>query len=187
MIMSDFKDRSKQIADTIHGRVQTGQDTMVTGWQRVLTGILTQLKPFMVPGQLVTFQSLQTTEKKFYEELLHAVHVPGHVLSVYMPPSVRHQMMYANHGTDNQVRANHDPDNPPDAGVVLAAAAHSFSVILNALFAYPPTLAATDVYDRGQLVAGYTYSSIEECQNGLTELMQTFFTEFQQQENVSDG
>lgn len=185
--MSDFKDENKIIADTIHGRVQTGQDTIVTGWQQVLTDILTQLKPFMAPGHLVTFQSLQATEKKFYEDLLHSVHVPGHVLAIYMPPSVRHQMMYANHGPDNQVLNDHDPDNPPDAGVVLATAVQGFSVILNALFAYPSTLAATDVYDRGQLVAGYTYSSIEDCQKGLKELMQTYFTEFQQQENVSDG
>jgi hypothetical protein len=95
-------------------------------------------------------------------------------------------MMYANN-PDNRVLADHDPDNPPDAGVVLATATQSFSVVLNALFAYPPTMPAADVYEQGQLVAGYTYSSIEECQTGLTELLQTYFREFQQQKNRSDG
>jgi hypothetical protein len=49
-------------------------------------------------------------------------------------------------------------------------------VILNALFAHPPTLAAVDVYERGRMIGGYTYASIEACRENLTELMKIHLT-----------
>jgi len=46
-------------------------------------------------------------------------------------------------------------------------------VILNALFAHPPAMAAVDVYETGSLIAGYTYRTNGECASSLTALMRT--------------
>lgn len=174
--MYKLSDENKIIADIVSRRVSSGQDPLVSGWQNILIDILTRMKPFMFSGRLVTFKTMLENENEFFKGLLNSVSVPGDVLALYMPPSVRHQMMYANHGKDSQIPVDHDPLNPPDAGVVLAAAENDFSVILNALFAHPPTLAAVDVYDRGHLIGGYTYPSIDACRESLTELMKTYLT-----------
>ena len=174
--MDKLSDKNKKIAETVSQRVRAGQDPLVSGWQEILTGMLTRMKPFMISGGLVTFKSLLKNESEFFQGLLNSVSVPDGVTAVYMPPSVRYQMMYANHGSDAHIAVDHNPQNPHDAGVVLAASENDFSVILNALFAHPPTLAAVDIYDRGRLIGGYTYESIEDCRDNLTELMKTYLT-----------
>jgi hypothetical protein len=174
--MNKFSDENQKIVDTVSRRVRVGQDPVVTGWQKILIDILKQMKPFMLSGKMVTFRKLQENESEFFKKLLNSVSVPDRVLALYMPPSVRHQMMYENRGNDTQIAIDHDPLTPPDSGVVLATAENDFSVILNALFAHPPTLAAVDIYEQGQLIGGYTYPSIEVCRKSLTELMQTHLT-----------
>ena len=152
--MNELSAENKKIADTLSRRVRVGKDSSVLGWQKILTDLMTKIRPFMIPGKMVTFKTMQDSESLFFKGLLNSVHVPDRALALYLPPSVRHQMMYENHGADAQIAFNHDPRNPPDAGVVLATYENDFSVILNALFAHPPTLAAVDVYDRGRLIAG---------------------------------
>jgi hypothetical protein len=170
--MSRTEDENRRVADTIAQRVRVGEDPVVAGWQEMLFGILTKMRSFLAAGRLVTFQHLLPAEKAFYEALLKEVTVPARVLALYMPPSVRHQMMAAYHGEGERILADHDPEHPPDAGVVLAAA-DGLAVILNALFARPPTMPAVDVYEAGRLIAGYTYRTIDECVSSLSALMRT--------------
>lgn len=170
--MVNSEDENRIVADTIGKRVRIDKDEVVAGWQAMLAGILTKMRPYLTGGRLVTFQHLLPQEKSFFGTLLKTVQVPGHVMAFYMPPSVRYQMMSAYHENRERIFADHDPEHPPDAGVILSAA-DGFEVIVNALFAYPPALAAVDVYEAGCLIAGYTYRSIDECVSSLTALMQT--------------
>lgn len=172
--MTQPTDRNRDIANTIGQRVTVGKDPLVSGWQEILRGILAKMKPFMTPGRLVTFQTLLEEEKKFFTAMVPIVSIPDTVLALYIPPSVRYQMMVTNHGRDGHYPFDHDPKNPPDAGVVLASAAGSFDIIVNALFAHSPTLAAVDIYDKGQLIGGYTYKTIRACQENLGDLMRTY-------------
>lgn len=172
--MSNPSEENRKVTDAIAQRVRAGEDPIVEGWQDLLAGILFRMKPYLTVGRLVTFQHLLPSERAFFCSLLDSVDVSGHVLALYIPPSVRLQMMYANHGPAARANLDYDPENPPDAGIVLASADGSFGVILNALFAYPPTLPAVDVYDHGRLIGGYSYRSIEACRQSLTDLMRTY-------------
>ena len=174
--MSQSSHDNRRVADIIGQRVRVGEDPIVSGWQAILRGILVKMKPFMASGQLVTFQKLLEEEREFFTAMVPIVQIPYTVRALYIPPSVRYQMMVTNHGPHAQYPIDHDPENPPDAGVVLATAAGSFDVIVNALFAHPPTLAAVDIYDRGQLIGGYTYRTIRECKENLSELLRTYLT-----------
>ena len=49
----------------------------------------------------------------------------------------------------------------------------NLSVVVNALLAKPPFTPAVDVYDDGQLLAGYVYYTIEECIGGLSDIFRT--------------
>ena len=161
----------RRIVDTIAQRVSPGADPNVAGWQAMLADLLGRMSAFMPAGQLVTFQTLQPHEKAFFHNLHGLVRVPETVAALYLPPSVRHQMLYRGQANKAALLGNDDPDNPPDAGIFLGSRANDFGVIVNALFAHPPFTPAVDVYDHGQLIAGYTYYRIEECIQALSELL----------------
>jgi hypothetical protein len=55
---------------------------------------------------------------------------------------------------------------------VLACRKADFNLIINALLAKPPYTPAIDVYDDGQLLAGYVYNTIDECIGDLTKVLQ---------------
>lgn len=167
-------DDNRNIADVIGQRVRVGPDPLVSGWQQMLTDFLVTMKPYLTAGRLVTFQSLRVAEKEFFGDMVGMVSVPETSVALYLPPSVREQMMATDRGAHALAPADPDPDALPDAGVVLAARDSGFDVILNALFARPPHLAAVDIYDSGQLISGYTYATIRECQENLSDLMQTY-------------
>lgn len=171
--MTESNDINRQISETIAGRVRVGDDLIVAGWQDYLKQFLARLKPYMAKGRMVTFQHLLPDEKAFFENLMNTVTVPDHAVSLYLPPSVRYQMLVSNHEPHARVTQDHDPDNPPDAGILLASGSEGFEVILNALFAFAPSLPAVDVYDHGQLIGGYTYNRIDDCLEALSELMRT--------------
>jgi hypothetical protein len=56
-----------------------------------------------------------------------------------------------------------DASGHPDAGVVVASHYNDFDVIVNVLFAFHPFAPAIDVYDRGQLMAGYQFETVDAC------------------------
>ncbi len=167
----DTRDTGRRIAETISKRVRTGDDPNVAGWQNMLTDLLQQMSPYMAAGRLVTFQTLAPHEKTFFQELHANVRIPDGVAALYLPPSVRHQMLYRRQPNKAALLGKEDPENPPDAGIFLASRVNEFGVIVNALFAHPPFTPAVDVYDHGQLMAGYTYYQIEECVPALGDLL----------------
>jgi len=157
------KTENERIADEIENRSPAGPSDMVRGWQKLLEDVLVKTAPYMQPGRLVTFQKLRDDEKRMFEELHRAIRIPGGVSSIYLPPSVRYRMMYQRPGGDPPPLPDHSPDRPPDMGVLLACRKEHLGVIVNGLLAKPPFAPAVDVYDDGQLLAGYVYHSIEEC------------------------
>lgn len=171
--MADDQSQSgRQIAETIGQRVRAGADPNVTGWQAMLASLLQKMSPYMAAGHLVTFQTLRPHEKSFFLKLHEAVRIPEGNSALYLPPSVRHQMLYRHQASRTALHGNDEPENPPDEGILLCSRANAFEVIVNALFAHPPFTPAVDVYDRGQLLAGYTYYDIAACIQALTGVLQ---------------
>ena len=171
MVKKD-RETGRQIAETIGNRVRAGADPNVAGWQAMLADLLQKMTPYMVAGRLVTFQTLESHEKDFFLDLRNTIQIPETVGALYLPPSVRHQMLYRDRINKAALLGNDDPDNPPDAGILLGSRINDFGVIVNALFAHPPFTPAVDVYDHGQLIAGYTYYQIADCQAALSEVLQ---------------
>ena len=162
---------SSRIAEIIERRSPAGQQEVVQGWHRMLRRFLNNLEPYLIEGQLVTFRHLKEQEKTFFESLLKKIAVPPEMGAIYLPPSVRHQMMYSRPEGEPQPIPEHSPDNPPDKGIVLAGCKGDFSVIVNALLAKPPFTPAIDVYENGQLLAGYIYDTMEECIGELSNVL----------------
>ena len=156
-------DDNERITEIIENRTPAGPNDLVRGWHNLLKDILKKTTPFMSPGHLVTFQELLAEEKAFFEGIYPGLEIPNDVGGIYIPPSVRHQMLYHRPNEQAPLIPDHSPDNPPDMGILLACRHGSLGVVVNALLAKPPYSPAVDVYDDGQLLAGYVYNNIEEC------------------------
>ena len=163
---------STRAADIIERRSPAGHNDSVRGWHDLLKKILHQMSPYLRERHLVTFRSLTDQETVFFEKLIGKISVPPYVAAIYMPPSVRFQMLYHRPEGEPQPMPEHSPDNPPDEGIVLACRKNEFNVVINALMAKPPFTPAIDVYENGQLLAGYIYNTIDECIGDLTKVIQ---------------
>ena len=161
------------MADVIHQRAGAGENELVAGWQKMLSDLLEKMAPYMIAGRLVTFNTLLPEEKPFFELLHQSVAVPGHAMALFISPSVRHQMMFGNRKMGGSVAAAGNSESPPDAGILLASRADDRQTIVNVLFAYPPHTPAIDVYDRGRLIAGYSYAAIPECREEISFVLKT--------------
>ena len=133
------------------------------------------MAPHLKAGHLVTFQTLESHERQRYQNLHHKISVPEKVGAIYIPPSVRYQMMYLRPKGQSQPIPEHDPENPPDMGVILASRLKNFDIIVNALLAKPPFTPAIDVYENGHLLAGYVFQTIDECIAGMSQVLKTHF------------
>jgi len=54
----------------------------------------------------------------------------------------------------------------------LACRKADLNVVINAMLAKAPFTPAVDVYEDGQLLAGYIYNTIDECIGDLTKVLQ---------------
>ena len=162
----DASERGKhfRLAQMVEIRAGVGRTEVVSGWQKMLIDLLGRMRPYMQPGNLVTFQKLTAAETVFFQRLHDELRLPQSAVGLYLPPSVRIQML-------GDTTMENETGAAPDAGVVIACHVSSFDVIVNALFAFSPFTPAVDVYDRGRLVAGYQYLTIDECRSGLSEIL----------------
>jgi hypothetical protein len=162
---------NERIADIIENRSPAGPQETVQGWHKLLKNLLNKMAPYMREGQLVTFQTLNDNEKAFFEALHLKITVPPSARALFIPPSVLFQMLYGRPDGTSRSLPEHSPENPPDDGIVLANRSDGYNIIVNALFARPPFAPAIDVYEAGQLLAGYVYSHVDECVENITHVL----------------
>lgn len=170
--MTDDKKTGNHLTDTIEKRAGVGRNDTVSGWQAFLARILQTMQPYLQAGRLVTFQSLLPVERAFFDALHAAIQVPHRAAALYISPSVRHQMMYANQQPRPAYLPAFDAAAQNDAGVLLASGMEDHRIIVNTLFAHPPCTPAVDVYESGRMIAGYTYYTIEACMAAISPLLQ---------------
>jgi hypothetical protein len=171
--MAEKNDGSgRWIAETIHDRVGTGRSDLVAGWQGLLADLLEKTGPYLSAGRLVTFRALRSEERTFFEALVPAVPVPVNVTALYISPSVRQQMLGGPPPGEGSGDVFGKAAKSPDTGIVLACRQDDHTTIVNALFAHPPHTPAIDVYENGELIAGYSYAGLEALRDELGTILQ---------------
>jgi len=163
--------KNAMIDRTISQRTGFGPNDMVKGWQSMLGNLLDHLASYLQPSHIVTFRQITPAEKQIFKQITERVEVPESACGVYLAPSARNQMLYTNQG----LKIPEAETMPKDDGVLLFSRSSSHETILNVFLAHPPYAPAIDVYDRGALLAGYVYESIEECLNSVTHVITTHF------------
>jgi hypothetical protein len=64
-------------------RLRAGADPAVAGWQCLLEEMLVKLEGYLVPGRVVTFQSVAPEERTLFEELSRSLELPPQVCAVF--------------------------------------------------------------------------------------------------------
>jgi hypothetical protein len=159
---------SESMDQTIVRRSGVGPNDLIAGWQSVLSRMLDQTQPFMQPARIVTFQRMRPHEQSVFQQIIQRVSMSEQAWGIYLPPSVRNQLMYTNQGLI--IPAGEAV--PRDDGVLLFSRATSHETIVNGLLAHQPFAPAVDVYDQGALLAGYVYDNIDACLADLTAVIQ---------------
>ena len=154
-------------------RIGTGCDPLIAGWQCFLEELLIRMETFLIPGNLVTFQSLEKHEQREFERLYGSIILPPHVSAVYIPPSVLKGLIPADYGRGADSRPAHIPNSRLNCGLVLACQHHEYRLIINALLASPPNEPGIDVYTEGELRADYGYATVGECQEYMQPVIWT--------------
>ena len=165
----DTENKPRSIDATITQRTGVGANELISGWQSILRKILERMEPYLRPSRIITFQHIEPHEKERFQVIVDKVRIPKQACSVYLPPSVRNQLLYSNRGLETPF----DETVPKDDGVILSSHTSSHDIIVNALLAHPPSAPAIDVYDNSALVAGYVYQSIDDCLTAMSGVMQT--------------
>lgn len=163
---------NEHLADIIESRSPAGRNDSLQGWHNLLKVLLSRMALYLREGHLVTFRQLKEPERLIFEKRLLRIKVPDAAQALYLPPSVRHQMIYRRPPGEPQSIPEHSADDPPDEGIVLACCKSDYNIVINSLLAKPPFAPAIDVYDDGRLLAGYVYHTIDECIAHLSEVLQ---------------
>ncbi|MGD8273341.1 MAG: hypothetical protein PVJ88_12885, partial [Desulfobacterales bacterium] len=124
------KTDNERLAEIIESRSPAGRHDSVQGWHNLLKDLLSQMAPYLREGRLVTFRELKETERLFFENQLQRIKIPVAAQALYLPPSVRHQMLYQRPAGEPQPVPEHSPDNPPDEGIVLACRKNDVNVVI---------------------------------------------------------
>jgi hypothetical protein len=160
---------SESMGQTIVRRSGVGPNDLIAGWQSVLSRMLDQMQPFLQPARIITFRHMHLHEQGVFQQIIQGVTMSEQAWGIYLPPSVRNQLMYTNQGLD--IPAGEAV--PKDDGVLLFSQPSSHETIVNVLLAHQPFAPAVDVYEQGALLAGYVYDNIDACLDDLTAVIQT--------------
>jgi hypothetical protein len=158
------------IEQAISQRTGFGPNDMVKGWQSMLGNLLDHLSPYLQHSRIITFRHLTLPEKQMFQQITEQVEVPQTACGIYLPPSVRNQLLYTNQG----LKVPESASTPTDDGVLLFSLPSSSETILNVFLAHPPYAPAIDVYDHGSLLAGYVYKSIDDCLKSISPVIATY-------------
>ena len=93
-----WKNNQSSVAETISHRTGVGQNELIGGWHALLSDLLNSMRSYLMPAQIITFQHLSPQEKQQFQHIFNRVHVPDSACGVYLPSSVRNQLMYSNQG-----------------------------------------------------------------------------------------
>ena len=84
----ELKDKITAARKKRDNRIGTGCDPLIAGWQCFLEEMLVRLEAYLVPGNLVTFQVLEASDREQFDRLHDSLILPPHVCSIYIPPAI---------------------------------------------------------------------------------------------------
>lgn len=147
-------------------RIKAGRDPRISRWQGALEAMLASLEGRLVPGEIITPETLNSKDYEHYRRIQLTLDLPPFIHAVYFPPGPADQL------------------NPPetvktlerasgDSRKVMVTRVNDFSRILVAEIS--PSKPGIDILEDANLLGSHNYGDSEECVADLSKIIWIHF------------
>lgn len=156
----------KKVKEKTESRIHAGRDPRIAHWQGALESILVMMEKYLVPGQIITVESLKPNEAEVFQTLHTLLDISPFVNAVFLPPSIANAMN-PSEIADSIKRV--PKENP--SYMVLISKIRDYNRILAAEISPHPAKPGVDIFEDGSLLGSYNYNTPEECIKDLSKVI----------------
>lgn len=162
--MSDvsIKTRLKQIQEKTRERLRTGRDPKISQWQGALEALLVKINEHLVPGEVITFDSLSPEEIKQFQRLQVVMDLSPFVTAVFLPRQISQKLVKSKMGA-YAAGLNKDSDK------ILVTPVDNHDRIMMAELS--PQKSGIEIFDDGSQLGIYSYNTQEECLTDMSKIV----------------
>jgi hypothetical protein len=172
-LLKKLEKSAKAIFEKAEAREKAGRDSLEAGWQATLEIMLLMMEKHLLeqPGRLLPMQIDGQEEWEFYLDVQEKLDLPPDVCAVLITPSAFKDMSLPESG-ESEITTT--PAWKRNAYSIIISGCRDHTVIMLASL---PGLESVgiDVHEDGKHLADYTYYTIRECLDDLTNVTWTYF------------
>jgi len=155
--------------EKIQKRIKAGRDKLTAALHGAMEAMLINLKELLIPGEIVTSESLKPDQKEQFHKLQISLDLSPFAHAVFLPSGIyRNLNSYKNMQT---IASAIVPDD--DAIKILVSGKNDYNRILTAEIS--PVKPGINIFDDGSLLASYNYNTPLECINDLSKIIWIHF------------
>jgi hypothetical protein len=164
----------KKIYDLAEYRKKSGRDAFHADWQAVLEVILLMMQEPLLdnPGKLLSMNIREQQEWEFYLEVQRKLDLPPNAYGVLMSPSAFEYL--SSRGVKKALAMKRDISKPRDAYSIIITKYSDHSNVMQVSLPGIESI-GIDVFEVGKHFADFTYNSIVECLDDLSNVVWSFF------------
>jgi hypothetical protein len=171
--LKELEKTAKAIFDRAEAREKTGRDSFEAGWQATLEIMLLMMEKHLLehPGRLLPMQIDGQDEWEFYLDVQEKLDLPPDACAVLITPSAFKDMPLPESG---ESKITSTPAWERNAYSIIISGCRDHTVVMQASLPGVESV-GIDVHEDGKHLADYTYYTIEECLDDLTNVTWTYF------------
>ncbi|MDM8535349.1 hypothetical protein QUF70_01200 [Desulfobacterales bacterium HSG17] len=152
-------------------RIEAGRDKLTANLHGAMEAILINLQDLLIPGEIVTSETLEQDLKKQFHKLQISLDLSPFAHAVFLPSGIYRNLNSYSHLQKTASAIIPDDDN--DTSKVLVSGISDYKRILTAEIS--PAKPGIDIFDDGSLLASYNYNTPHECINDLSKIIWIHF------------
>ena len=172
-LVKELEKSAKAIFEKAEAREKAGRDSFEASWQAALEIMLLMMERHLLehPGRLLPVQIDGQEEWEFYLDVQEKLDLPPDVCAVLITPSAFKDMSLAESG-ESEITTT--PAWKRNAYSIIISGCRDHTLLMLASL---PGLESVgiDVHEDGKHLADYTYYTIAECLDDLTNVTWTYF------------
>lgn len=153
-----------QIQDKATQWIDSGKDPRSAHWQAGLEALLDLFTPYLIPGKLISVQTLEEADISVYMDTLRSADLSPDIYAAFLPPSIAEKITPPETAEELLRIAPHLPSYK-----MLILRKGEEDRILCAEISPHAKKPGVDLFQSGALLGSYDYTTYEECLTGLTQ------------------
>ncbi|WP_207690823.1 hypothetical protein [Desulfonema limicola] len=148
--------------------VKAGANKLTAAQHGAMETILINLKDILIPGEIVTSESLKPDQEAQFHKLKISLDLSPFAYAVFLPSGI-----YQNLGLYKKLEKKEKDIVPDDTSKILVSGINEYQRILTADIS--PDKPGINIFDQGSLLASYNYNTPQECIDDLSKIIWIHF------------